>query len=483
MSGDTATMDTPSGDTAARGPVSGARRALVVGSAVFAVALVVAVTWIYEDHARVPFTRLAEVELGGHGGVGRTLHIMQPSGGYAETTFVADLRSTLRWGLLLLVGYGAALLIGCRLACWLLRFSVLRRRAHVALAAAFVVIGAAAVEDVALFQGLGGRTHVLGSDWLSLTAVLATIKYCVLVPASLGALTGLLLAVVRGLTFTDAERRLAMTDAIHPLPVVPQDLGSLAKGATDATAPVGGVDPDEVGRVRDRGAGERWRRGYRVPDCVGHHENGQRIGIGLSGGGIRAATLALGALQSADMRALVARSDYMVSVSGGGYTAGAFLQLLTSGCTSAEANKRIIRQPATAYAPGSPEEDHLRRHASYLADSPVRLGRALVLLARHLLLTLALLFGPAVVLGYLVGRVYRHVPVTVLSLPIGDTTRDTTVHLAFRPAGLAALGVCGRVRDPGVAGRAGCAPPACSRLTRGPARRPGVACWTVCRAG
>lgn len=427
-------------DSPAREPVSIGRRALVVGAAAVAVAVVVAATWIYDVHARVPFTRVAEVELGGHGGVGRTLHIMQPSGDYAEATFVADLRSTLRWGLLLLAGYGAALLIGCRLACWLLRFSVLRRRARVALAATFVVIGAAVVEDVALFQGLGGRTHVLGSDWLSLTAVLATVKYCVLVPASLGALTGLLLAVVRGLTFTDAARGITPKDAIHPLPVVPQDLASLPAGATDAMAPVGGVDPDEVGRVKDRGAGERWRRGYRVPDCVAHHENGQRIGIALSGGGIRAATLALGALQAPGMRALVARSDYLVSVSGGGYTAGAFLQLLSSGRTSELADERVIRQSATAYAPGSPEEDHLRRHASYLADSPVRLGRALMLLGRHLLLTLALLFGPAAVLGYLVGRVYVHVPVTVLSLPTGHTTRDSTVHLAFRPAGLAALG-------------------------------------------
>ena len=135
-----------------------------------------------------------------------------------------------------------------------------------------------------------------------------------------------------------------------------------------------------------------------------------------------------------------------MSVSGGGYTAGAFVQLLTGGDSpppgqvAEDAIDRVIRDPATAYAPGSPEEDHLRRHASYLADSPAGLGRALVLLARHLLLTLTLLFGPAVVLGVLIGLFYAHVPVTVLTLPTG-TTQTHTVGISFRPAGWAALGI------------------------------------------
>ena len=91
-------------------------------------------------------------------------------------------------------------------------------------------------------------------------------------------------------------------------------------------------DPTAVQRHPPGHDKDRWRRGYNIPKC-GHPRPGihrQRTGISLSGGGIRAASVALGVLQSADFRTtVVPAAQYLVSVSGGGYTAGAFQQNLT----------------------------------------------------------------------------------------------------------------------------------------------------------
>ena len=79
----------------------------------------------------------------------------------------------------------------------------------------------------------------------------------------------------------------------------------------------------------------RWRRAYWVP-TVADPMTTDTTAICLSGGGIRAGSVALGALQalsgSIDAKAdsasrnVVAETDYIVSVSGGGFLAGAFLQ-------------------------------------------------------------------------------------------------------------------------------------------------------------
>ena len=60
--------------------------------------------------------------------------------------------------------------------------------------------------------------------------------------------------------------------------------------------------------------------------------------------------------------------------------------------------------------PGTAEEDRFRRHARYLADSPAQLLVALGVVARVLLLSLAVLFAPALVLGVVIGEFYRVFP-------------------------------------------------------------------------
>jgi len=86
------------------------------------------------------------------------------------------------------------------------------------------------------------------------------------------------------------------------------------------------------------------------------------IGIALSGGGIRAACLGLGALQSADKLQVFERARYVSAVSGGAYIATAFV------ASRAIADCAGISPLNRPWAPRSPEEQHLRRRLRYLGE-------------------------------------------------------------------------------------------------------------------
>jgi hypothetical protein len=58
-------------------------------------------------------------------------------------------------------------------------------------------------------------------------------------------------------------------------------------------------------------------------------DDGSRIGVAISGGGIRSATFALGVFQSLAKRNLLSRIDYISTVSGGGYFGSFFGRLFT----------------------------------------------------------------------------------------------------------------------------------------------------------
>ncbi|TGS52927.1 hypothetical protein EN844_33105, partial [Mesorhizobium sp. M3A.F.Ca.ET.201.01.1.1] len=53
------------------------------------------------------------------------------------------------------------------------------------------------------------------------------------------------------------------------------------------------------------------------------------FGVALSGGGIRSASLCLGALQALDQYKLIPRIDYLSTVSGGGYIGSAMIADMT----------------------------------------------------------------------------------------------------------------------------------------------------------
>jgi hypothetical protein len=116
-----------------------------------------------------------------------------------------------------------------------------------------------------------------------------------------------------------------------------------------------------------------------------------RPGICFSGGGIRSGSFCLGVMQGLEAGdgehgSAFAKARYLASVSGGGYMAGA-AQLHASleqhrrvvearaecgdDVDRANAAEAAIRAEPVAppFPPGSAEEDHLRRHGNYLADS------------------------------------------------------------------------------------------------------------------
>jgi len=125
-----------------------------------------------------------------------------------------------------------------------------------------------------------------------------------------------------------------------------------------------------------------------------------RIGICCSGGGIRSASYNLGALQALQDRGVLARAEYLASVSGGGYTAGAMTML----AGSPESDLVWGQGRPLPFAPGSPEEDHLRRHSDYLAAGLAGKVRLVSRLLLGLLINLAIVGTIVVVAARLGGQ-------------------------------------------------------------------------------
>ena len=175
--------------------------------------------------------------------------------------------------------------------------------------------------------------------------------------------------------------------------------------------PAAAVDGDQ------RGA--RWRRAY-VPAAVAPYGTGSPAGtaICLSGGGVRSASVALGAMQQLTRPpegvGPAVEPDYVVSVSGGGYTAGAYLQAL-----GRNDEPPTPRQLGEVFGESSEEFEWIRRHSSYIADTPGALVVALGTLGRSLVITQLLLWCPAVFLGILAGALYAEVPLAAIA-PVRD---------------------------------------------------------------
>jgi hypothetical protein len=89
-------------------------------------------------------------------------------------------------------------------------------------------------------------------------------------------------------------------------------------------------------------------------------ENGKlpvRLGVCLSGGGIRSAAYSLGGLQALQDRGVMSKVEYLAAVSGGGY--------LAAGWAIADAQQAPGTTPPV-WSQGSPEERWFRNHSSYL---------------------------------------------------------------------------------------------------------------------
>ncbi|UQS24858.1 hypothetical protein L1857_19600 [Amycolatopsis thermalba] len=358
---------------------------------------------------RAGLTAVAALVLGG-AGAGVYLAFAQDTGivgrqlgGRAQPLpFPPGTAATLWWDFALVAGYGLAIALGTTAALWVSQpHTATHEIARFARIAGLVAVVSDVVENALLLAATRDPDPVL----LDFATAAAVTKFAGLLPALLLALYGIALTLIR---------------CVRP---VHRDVpGGVCSAALKPDDPDGACDAGEAT------ASTRWRNGFRLPP--GEPTGG--TGFCLSGGGIRSASVALGALQPLRQRLLGAQ--YLVSVSGGGYTAGALVQALTTATDPKQAPPgEPVATPETAFGPGSAEEDHVRRHVSYLANTPAELLTALGVLARGLLLSLFLVFAPAVVLGVVTGWLYRQVPLTVFPADGG--------YPAPRPGALLSLGL------------------------------------------
>ncbi|HET7397208.1 MAG TPA: hypothetical protein VFJ94_01700 [Intrasporangium sp.] len=420
------------------------RRAL--GLAVAALASVGLGGWAYAANA--PALDMLAVELGG-----RSQYWPLPPG----------TEGAVAWDYVFIAGYGLALWLGTGSAGWVFWSPRAAQLARLGRVAAVVAVVADLIENLLLtaaLRGVGDRGRVLDA-----VAAAATVKFSTVLPAAVVALLGVVVTlfrlwVARFGPYGDRHAThgwladdIRVPEAVEIPP--PEPSGRPTSPPTDSSA---APRPAEAAPHTEGTDESRWRRAYTVPGITGLAERTaatESVGVCLSGGGIRSASVAFGALQS--LRAELRGADYLVSVSGGGYAAGAFAQLLTD----AGDGQRLldgatpVHDADAAYQAGSVEFDHVRRHSSYLADTAGRMLVALGVLARGLLSGIVLLFAPAVVLGLAAAWFYRSIPVATLPLLPRATPRansagvTTTVtpDLPFTmpPHAVAAVAVIGGV--------------------------------------
>ncbi|EID56101.1 patatin-like phospholipase family protein [Saccharomonospora xinjiangensis] len=306
--------------------------------------------------------------------------------------------SAAAWGYALAACYGLGLYLGTAAAGWVWRTAPARAAVRFGMTATVVAVATHVIEITVLL--LSGSTVDHGSVLAHCLTALAVVRYSALVPAAVVAVVGAAVLVWRCVAHSEGElRRRAghVLDTVPPRPIEPDDPP---------------LPSDSEFRAI------RWRQAYTVPgvrpevvsERLRHGEH--TTGFCLSGGGIRAASVALGALRTLREELLGAR--YLVSVSGGGFTAGA-LQLALTGAGSPPQGGTVERDPATVFTDGTAELNHIRRHSSYLADSAGEVLAALGRIARGLVLSLTVLFGPALVLGVAAGWLYQRLPLTSLS--------------------------------------------------------------------
>jgi hypothetical protein len=324
-------------------------------------------------------------------------------GGQVQYPDIDALRAVVRWDFALIGGYGIALVLGGILAKEILWSPYGRAAAKLALPLAVTAIASDLIENGMLLRA----TYVDNRGWYDAVSALAILKFCTLAVSAAIVAAALLATAFRlwgNRSHVLRERAGAALDVV-PRGPIEDDLEEGASGAH---------------LVSSEGAGAgRWRHGYVVPEfedelkerkqAKAQDKKVETIGICLSGGGVRSASVALGALTS--LRAELKRARYLASVSGGGYTAGALqLGLTAAGTADLLPGWTAVRDPETALTPGTVEEDRFRRHVSYIANSPAQMLVALGVLARIVVLSIVTLFGPAVLLGAIVGRWYQQVP-------------------------------------------------------------------------
>ncbi len=164
--------------------------------------------------------------------------------------------------------------------------------------------------------------------------------------------------------------------------------------------------------------------------CSKAHALGDLSALAISGGGIRSAAFALGIAQGLELRGLLAKFDYLSTVSGGGYV-GAFLTLW--------AQRAGYEDMAEGLRKETWPLQHLRRYSSYLTPHKGLISSdtltVVALYFRNLILNW-LVLAPVVLLAVLAIKLLA---VAIWSIPAIDQTVGALGIVTITAIGLALL--------------------------------------------
>src|ERR1700730_2632693 len=318
-------------------------------------------------------------------------------------------RTALDWDLRALIpGYVAGLLLACGLGRRVFWTPRCGRWATLAMAAAGVAGACNIVQDLLLLRALSDGLPRGGLlDWAE---VLSFVMFAALLVAAPVGIVAITVSVGRlAMSKRTRERwenaRPGDGTAGEPLVIPPP----VIERAVRDSGPASGrrVAGQEWWDGLSKGPRARWAQGFASPS----ERFEKSIGVCVSGGGIRSASVALGALQALREEGILGQAKYLVSVSGGGYTAGG-LQLALTRATDGQAPVTKAT-PDDTFEPGSLEEDHLRRHSSYIADGLGQWLVALGVLLRGVLSSLVIIGLTITTLGLAIGEFYTAVPIAV----------------------------------------------------------------------
>src|SRR4051794_38415877 len=147
-----------------------------------------------------------------------------------------------------------------------------------------------------------------------------------------------------------------------------------------------------------------------------HSEPAPLSALCISGGGIRSATFALGAIQGLAEHGLLTRFDYLSTVSGGGYI-GAWLTAWAHRVGGIGNLVPRLRRDAAASVPPEPDPiQHLREYNSYLSPQggilSTDLWTLIATMLRNILLNWMVLI-PVLMCALMIPRIY----LAALSIP------------------------------------------------------------------
>jgi len=356
------------------------------------------------------------------------------------------LRRALAYDRWVILGY-FLVLITCAVVFTALAFSKSGKKlSHFILAAVLVATAAHLLEDTLIYwvldrprSGLFGRLP--DAFWIYAPVAMATVKWCALVvavaaiPAAAFSVIRVILSYLRLCRYRRRYHGTNWWDAALS-PPAPEPV----QADTEAAWRQAYFVPDAAELVRERGDGEA--RPVLAPTA-----------LCLSGGGIRSACVSMGAMQKfaaprddvPDPWAPVLDSfDYVISVSGGGFSAGARVLGVQSDAAHDGRAGGAIAPLCERFSPGSVEFDFLRRRSDYIADSPLALLRALAEVLKNLLASLLIVSSSAIVLGWLLGMFVAHFPLAaVVPRKGGVSPADTHIKSLYgHPvAALAAIAI------------------------------------------